>query len=45
MTPRAGEFAPTREVDEGLWLPVDEAGERLSDEHDRVLLDAVAEAL
>jgi len=45
MTPRAGELAPTREVDEGLWLPVDEAGERLSYEHDRVLLDAVAEAL
>ena len=45
MTPGAGELAPSNEVDACEWLPLGEARDRLSYEHDRELLDAVREAL
>jgi 8-oxo-dGTP diphosphatase len=43
MEPRGGEFTPDREVDRIEWLGLDEAGERLSYDHDRDLLGAVRE--
>ena len=45
MTPQAGDFAPSDEVDEGEWLPFDDARRRLSYDHDRALLDAIVEGL
>jgi len=45
MTPQAGDFAPSDEVDAGEWLPVDDARRRLSYDHDRALLDAIVEGL
>jgi 8-oxo-dGTP diphosphatase len=45
MAPRAGELAPSDEVDVGEWLRIGEARARLSYEHDRGLLDSVEEAL
>jgi 8-oxo-dGTP pyrophosphatase MutT (NUDIX family)/phosphohistidine phosphatase SixA len=38
MRPIAGAFAPSQEVDELQWLPLDEAEEKLSYERDRWLL-------
>jgi 8-oxo-dGTP diphosphatase len=43
MEPVDGAFAASREVDEMRWLPVAEARARLSYEHDRELLAAVAD--
>ncbi|MGY1602983.1 NUDIX hydrolase [Geodermatophilus sp. SYSU D00815] len=37
-----GEFAPNREVDELRWLPVDEAADLLSHDHDRAVLADLA---
>jgi 8-oxo-dGTP diphosphatase len=45
MEARGGEFTPHREVDRIEWLDLDEAGERLTYEHDRDLLAAVKELL
>ena len=45
MEPRGGEFTPHREVDRIQWLDLDEAGERLTYDHDRDLLAAVKELL
>ena len=44
MRPLGGAFHPHREVDEVLWLPLDEASNRLTHEHDRAVLGAFAEA-
>jgi 8-oxo-dGTP diphosphatase len=38
MEPIEGEFAPSEEVDEMRWLPVGDAEELLSYDHDRELL-------
>ena len=38
MEPLEGAFAPTGEVDEVRWLPLDRAGELLSYERDAELL-------
>ena len=43
MEPVGGEFEPNDEVDEVRWLPVDEAGGRLSYAHDRKVLAALPE--
>ncbi len=45
MQPVEGGFLRSREVDELLWLPLDQAVERLSYTHDQDLLRAVASAL
>jgi 8-oxo-dGTP diphosphatase len=45
MTPTSGHFEPNREVDELWWVPVDRAAELLTYDHDRELLDAVADQL
>jgi 8-oxo-dGTP diphosphatase len=45
MTPAAGQFAPTDEVDEVRWLPVDAAAARLSYPRDRAVLDALRAAV
>jgi 8-oxo-dGTP diphosphatase len=45
MRPCSGDLAPRHEVDTSEWLGLEEARRRLSYEHDRALLDAVAEAL
>jgi 8-oxo-dGTP diphosphatase len=45
MTPRAGELAPSDEVDAGDWLGMGDARARLSYDRDRSLLDSVVEAL
>ncbi len=45
MTPVAGRFTPTDEVDEIVWLPVEEAKSVLSYERDRPVLDAVRQAV
>jgi 8-oxo-dGTP diphosphatase len=45
MEPRGGEFTPHQEVDRIEWLDLDEAGERLTYDHDRDLLAAVMERL
>ncbi len=37
----SGEFEPNDEVDQLLWLPVEEARRTLSYEHDRRVLDAL----
>lgn len=42
MTVAAGEFAVNDEVDELAWLSVDDAGRRLTYDHDRDVLDAFA---
>jgi 8-oxo-dGTP pyrophosphatase MutT (NUDIX family) len=42
MEPLDGEFAPSREIDEMRWVPVGEAGDLLSHDHDRALLREVA---
>jgi hypothetical protein len=39
------EFTPHQEVDRIEWLDLDEAGERLTYDHDRDLLAAVMERL
>jgi 8-oxo-dGTP diphosphatase len=41
MTVVAGEFEPNREVDEVRWVPVGEAAELLSYDHDRGLLSSL----
>jgi 8-oxo-(d)GTP phosphatase len=41
MRPESGEFEPHREVDEIRWFPIGQAGEELSYDRDRVILDAV----
>jgi 8-oxo-(d)GTP phosphatase len=38
MRPMAGSFAPSQEVDEVRWLPLDKAEAQLSYEHDRWLI-------
>jgi 8-oxo-dGTP pyrophosphatase MutT (NUDIX family) len=43
MTPIEGTFHPTSEVDEMRWLPVEQAEELLTYEHDRKLLRAALE--
>jgi 8-oxo-dGTP diphosphatase len=43
MTPEDGDFAPTDEVDELRWVPLDEAVELLSYPHDRDLLRSFVE--
>jgi 8-oxo-dGTP diphosphatase len=43
MEPGGGEFTPHREVDRIEWLDLDEAGKRLTYDHDRDLLAAVKE--
>ncbi|MDQ4069519.1 MAG: NUDIX hydrolase [Actinomycetota bacterium] len=45
MTPVAGEFTATDEVDEIRWLPVDEAKAVLTYERDRPVLDALRRAV
>ena len=45
MDPGGGEFTPHREVDRIEWLDLDEAGERLTYDHDRDLLAALKELL
>ncbi len=45
MTPVGGRFTPTEEVDEILWLPVDEAKAVLSYIRDRPLLDGLRQAV
>jgi 8-oxo-dGTP pyrophosphatase MutT (NUDIX family) len=44
MTVAAGHPAGDNEVDEALWVPLDEARNRLSYRRDTVVLDALAEA-
>jgi 8-oxo-dGTP diphosphatase len=41
MEPLAGSFEPNDEVDEVLWLPIEEARARLSYPHDRRVLAAL----
>ncbi len=41
MTPVAGRFTPTDEVDEVVWLPVEDAKAVLTYERDRPVLDAL----
>ena len=41
MQPVEGSFSPTSEVDETVWLPLDEAAERLSYDHDVEILEAL----
>jgi 8-oxo-dGTP diphosphatase len=43
MEPAAGTLQPRLEVDEARWLSVPEAGDRLTYEHDRGVLDAFAD--
>ena len=45
MTPVAGRFTPTDEVDEIVWLPVEDAKAVLSYERDRPVLDALRDAV
>jgi 8-oxo-dGTP pyrophosphatase MutT (NUDIX family) len=45
MTPIEGTFHPTSEVDEIRWLPVEEAEQLLTYEHDIELLRATTELL
>ncbi|MFI8996978.1 NUDIX hydrolase [Streptomyces sp. NPDC053542] len=40
-----GEFVPNDEVDRVLWLPPAEARDRLTQDRDRLLVDALMEAL
>jgi 8-oxo-dGTP diphosphatase len=42
MEPAGGEFEPNDEVDELCWMPLPEAVERLSYEHDRELLASLS---
>jgi 8-oxo-dGTP diphosphatase len=44
MEPVAGEFAPNSEVDELRWLTPDEAARLLAYDHDRRLLEFIAES-
>ena len=45
MTPVAGRFTPTDEVDEIRWLPVEAAKSVLTYERDRPVLDALRDAV
>lgn len=45
MTPVAGDFTPTDEVDEIRWLPLDEARALLTYERDAPVLDALERAV
>jgi 8-oxo-dGTP diphosphatase len=45
MTPESGEPEGHHEVDEALWLPLDEARQRLSYARDRDVLDALDAAV
>jgi hypothetical protein len=38
MEPLEGDFSPTTEVDEAVWLPPDDAAEQLSYERDVEIL-------
>jgi 8-oxo-dGTP diphosphatase len=41
MRPRSGTFTPTHEVDRIVWLPLEQATEQLTYDHDRELLRAL----
>jgi 8-oxo-dGTP pyrophosphatase MutT (NUDIX family) len=45
MTPIRGEFRPTNEVDEMRWVPIGQAGDVLTYEHDRSLLETLPASL
>jgi len=45
MTVVGGEFTPNDEVDEAVWLPADQAGERVSYPHDAALLAQLLRAI
>jgi 8-oxo-dGTP pyrophosphatase MutT (NUDIX family) len=45
MTPIGGTFHTSAEVDELRWLPIDQAGDLLTYQHDRSLLESGAELL
>ncbi len=45
MTPAGGTFTPTDEVDQVVWLPVDDAKATLSYDRDRPVLDALGHAV
>jgi 8-oxo-dGTP pyrophosphatase MutT (NUDIX family) len=45
MTPIDGDFSPSTEVDEMRWVPVQQAEDLLTYEHDRSLLRTTAELL
>ena len=45
MTPVAGRFTPTDEVDEVVWLPVEGAKALLTYERDRAVLDGLREVV
>jgi 8-oxo-dGTP diphosphatase len=45
MTPVAGTFHPSAEVDEMRWLPIERARDLLTYGHDRSLLEKAAELL
>jgi 8-oxo-dGTP diphosphatase len=45
MTPVAGDFTPTEEVDRVVWLTVDAAKARLTYDRDRPVLDALAASI
>jgi 8-oxo-dGTP diphosphatase len=42
MQPGDGTFTPTREIDEVRWVPIDEAGDALTYDHDREVVIAAA---
>jgi 8-oxo-dGTP pyrophosphatase MutT (NUDIX family) len=45
MTPVGGDFQPSHEVDEVRWLPIERAGDVLTYQHDRSLLETAARLL
>jgi 8-oxo-dGTP diphosphatase len=45
MTPVAGDFTPTEEVDEIRWLPLEDARALLTYERDEAVLDALGRAV
>jgi 8-oxo-dGTP diphosphatase len=45
MTPLAGEFRPSAEVDEMRWVPIEQARDLLTYRHDRSLLETAADLL
>lgn len=45
MTPIDGQFIPSREVDEVRWVPVTEAVHMMTNDRDRIVVDALSSAL